>query len=291
MRLYFCGVRGSTPAPGSEFVRYGGNTSCIAVAFENGNELASAPMPPRLLLDAGTGIRRVSSLLDGAPFVGSILMTHLHWDHVQGLPFFRAGDRCDAQVQVVIPDQEDGRAAEEVLARMMSPPHFPIRPRQLLGDWTFSTAGPGPISLGSELSEVTVVAQEIPHKGGRMLGFRVSYRGASFAYIPDHAPTAYGPGEDGWGEYHAAVKSLADAVDLLIHDAQLVAEELPAQASFGHAAAEYAVGLGVRAEVGHVVLFHHSPDRSDEELDAIARRFEFSTPVVTVANEQLVIDL
>jgi ribonuclease BN (tRNA processing enzyme) len=114
---------------------------------------------------------------------------------------------------------------------------------------------------------------------------------SSVAYVPDHCPTALGPGPDGWGEYHAAIRTLADSVDVLIHDAQLLAEELAAEASFGHAAAEYAVELGIRANVGRVVLFHHSPDRSDDELDSIAKRFTASDLPVTVANEQLVIEL
>jgi phosphoribosyl 1,2-cyclic phosphodiesterase len=290
MRLHFSGVRGSTPAPGPEFVRYGGNTSCVAIAPAAVGGARSLSRPS-LILDAGTGLRNVTRLLGQEPFVGSILMTHLHWDHVQGLPFFRAGDREDARVHVSIPDQSDGRDAEEVLADMMSPPHFPIRPRQLRGAWTFHTVVQGAVALGPGLEEFHVTAIEVPHKGGPMLGFRVSDAHSSVAYVPDHCPTSFGPGEDGFGDYHAAIRTLADSVDVLIHDAQLVSEELPAEASFGHAAAEYAVGLGVRAHVGRVVLFHHSPERTDDELDAIAKRFSTSELPVTVADEQLVIDL
>jgi phosphoribosyl 1,2-cyclic phosphodiesterase len=291
MRLSFSGVRGSTPATGAEFVRYGGNTSCLAIAPNESGGRATAPAPPTLILDAGTGIRRVSRLLGDDPFIGTILMTHLHWDHVQGLPFFRAGDRADSRVRLVIPDQADGRDAEEVLAGMMSPPHFPIRPRQLRGDWTFGTTVPGVVELGPGLEGFEVTAEEVPHKGGPTLGFRVSDGHSSAAYIPDHCPTADGAGADGWGEYHAAALRLADSVDVLIHDAQLLSEELAAEASFGHAAAEYAVELGIQASVGRVVLFHHSPDRIDDELDAIAKRFVASDVPVTVADEQLVIDL
>jgi len=121
VRLHFCGVRGSTPAPGPDFVRYGGHTSSVAIAHDGAAR-------PTLILDVGTGVRRVTALLGGRPFTGTILLTHLHWDHVQGLPFFRAGDRDDAEVALLLPDQEDGSSAEDVLARAMSPPHFPIRP-------------------------------------------------------------------------------------------------------------------------------------------------------------------
>jgi phosphoribosyl 1,2-cyclic phosphodiesterase len=102
VRLYLCGVRGSTPAPGAEFLRHGGNTSCVAVARDG----AAAPT---LVLDAGTGLRRLTGLLAGRPFCGTILLTHLHWDHVQGLPFFTAGDRGDARVSPLLPEQATSR--------------------------------------------------------------------------------------------------------------------------------------------------------------------------------------
>ena len=160
MRIHLCGVRGSTPAPGAEFVRYGGHTSCVAIAPGDGAPDDGAPGggapgggPPRLILDAGTGLRRVTGLLGGAPFAGTIILTHLHWDHVHGLPFFAAGDRDDARVTLLLPEQEaqndeaqtkaGSAGAEEVLARGMSPPHFPITPAGLRGDWSFGSLAPG----------------------------------------------------------------------------------------------------------------------------------------------------
>ncbi len=122
-------MRGSTPAPGPEFVRYGGNTSCVAVFRQD----AAAPS---LVLDAGTGLGRLSRHLDGAPFRGSILLGHMHWDHTHGLPFFPAGDRPDGEVDVYVPQQND-TSAEALLARAISPPHFPITPSQLRGTWRF----------------------------------------------------------------------------------------------------------------------------------------------------------
>jgi phosphoribosyl 1,2-cyclic phosphodiesterase len=279
VRLVFCGVRGSTPAPGADFVRYGGHTSCVAVARDGA--------APTLILDAGTGVRRVTALLAGQPFTGTILLTHLHWDHTQGLPFFRAGDREDASVTLLLPDQQDGTSAEEVMARAMSPPHFPIRPGQLRGSWRFGTISPGQVLTGG----FTVQAREIPHKGGRTIGYRVSDGRSAAAYVTDHCPTALGPGPDGWGEYHAAALELAAGADVLVHDAQLLAGELAAEAAFGHAAADYAVALAARAGARQVVLFHHRPDRTDEALDQVARQFAAAPVPVLVAAEGLTLDL
>ena len=155
VRLFVCGVRGSTPSPGPEFVRYGGNTSCVAIASDG--------QGPNLVLDAGTGLQRLSPLLQGRPFRGSILLGHLHWDHTHGIPFFAAGDRPDAEVTLVMPAQGD---PVNVMARAMSPPHFPIKPSELRGRWRFLGIQEGPRTVeGFE-----VVAREIPHKGGLTYG-------------------------------------------------------------------------------------------------------------------------
>jgi ribonuclease BN (tRNA processing enzyme) len=283
VRVHLCGVRGSTPAPGAEFVRYGGNTSCVAIAPDPG---LSGSAGPRLILDAGTGLRRVSRLLGGGPFAGTIMLTHLHWDHVHGLPFFTAGDRDDARVTLLLPEQEGGAGAEDVLARGMSPPHFPITPSGLRGAWTFGSLAPGV----RKAEDFTVEAREVPHKGGRTFGYRVSDGHSALAYIPDHCPTALGPGPEGWGEYHPAALALAADVDLLIHDAFLWPEEVAAQASFGHPAADYAVGLARRAGARRVLLSHHKPDRTDDALDGLAARF-CADPRVAVAAEDMVLDL
>ena len=280
MRIIFCGVRGSTPAPGVRFARYGGNTSCVAVSH-------SPDSAPVLALDAGTGLTNLTSLLGGGPFAGTILLTHLHWDHSLGLPFFGAGDRDDARVRLLLPDQQDGSSAEAVLTRVMSPPFFPIPPSGLRGDWTFGSISPGQLKAEG----FTVEAREIPHKGGRTFGYRVSDGRCVLAYVTDHCPTALGPGPDGVGEYHDSALALAEGADLLVHDAQLLAEEVATEAVFGHAAAEYAVRLAIRAGARRVALFHHKPSRTDAELDEVARRFAGAPIPVTVAAEGMAIEL
>lgn len=108
--------------------------------------------------------------------------------------------------------------------------------------------------------------------------------------MPDHCPRLLGPGPDGWGEYHAAALELARSADVLIHDAQVTSEDMEAAVFFGHSAAEYAVELGQRAGAKLVALFHHAPDRCDDDLDELAKRFE-PEPEVIVAGESLVLEL
>jgi hypothetical protein len=280
VELLFCGVRGSTPAPGADFVRVGGHTSCLA-------RTRSGATAPSLVLDAGTGLANLTAHLDGTPFVGTLLLTHLHWDHTQGLPFFRSGDQPAAAVRLLIPDQQDGRPAVDVLAGAMGPPHFPIRPEGLEGTWAFATLDEGEhVVEGFE-----VAAVELPHKGGRTFGYRiVDPGGASLAYAPDHGPLALGPGDDGHGPVHDAVLDLVRGVDVLVHDAQFLAGELAVAEAYGHATVDYCFRLAEQAGVGHLVLFHHSPVRADDDVERLVDLAPPGLPV-TLATEGLTLEL
>jgi phosphoribosyl 1,2-cyclic phosphodiesterase len=277
MRVTICGARGSTPAPGPAHVRYGGHTSCVALAHDG--------QRPSLVLDAGTGIRRVTALLDGHPYLGSIVLGHLHWDHTHGLPFFTAADRPDSRTDLYMPAQGD---AEEVLRRVMSPPHFPITPAELRGTWRFSGLES---DVAHEIEGFTVLAREIPHKGGRTFGFRVSDGTAVVAYLSDHCPTVLGPGPDGLGELHEAALSLAHECDLLIHDAQYLDEEVATRASYGHASCGYAVRLAERAGAKRLLLYHHDPPRTDDDIDAMVAAYAGGPVPVDGAVEGMVVDL
>jgi phosphoribosyl 1,2-cyclic phosphodiesterase len=217
---------------------------------------------PSLVLDGGTGIRCLSRLLSPESFDGVILLGHLHWDHTQGLPFFSAAEL--GRVDLFLPAQGE---PVEVLARAVGPPHFPLRPDELRGCWTFHSLEAGE----HDIEGWSVVALDIPHTGGRTFGYRVSDGTATVAYLSDHSPTRLGPGPDGLGEYHEAALQLAAGADLLIHDAQHTGAELPAKAFLGHSAAEYAVGLGQHAGARRIALFHHDPDRTDDELDNLVQ--------------------
>jgi ribonuclease BN (tRNA processing enzyme) len=266
VRLEYLGVRGSTAAPGAEFAGYGGHTSCVAVTAEGDDR-------PSLVLDAGTGLRILTKILAGSAFSGSIVLSHLHWDHVQGLPFFAAGDRDDARVDLYLPEQ-DGRSGRDLLAQTLSPPAFPITPEGLRGTWGFHAIDAGRHAIEG----FTVRTIDIAHKGGRTYALRVDDELGSVAYLPDHAPAA--------GMSDELLEMLA-GVDVLVHDAQFLEGERPVAVDYGHATVQDAIGLAVHSGAGTLVLFHHSPARTDAALDDIA---EWAPPLagstrVVVARE------
>ena len=136
-----------------------------------------------------------------------------------------------------------------------------------------------------------MLARQIPHKGGRTFGYRVSDGRATFAYLSDHSPISLGPGADGLGEYHEAALELATQVDLLIHDGQHLACQFPGAGYLGHSAVEYAVGLAEAARSRRLLLFHHDPGRTDDEIDAIVASQRDAPVPVTAAAEGTVIEL
>lgn len=251
VKLLLLGVRGSTPAPGAAFIRYGGHTSCVAVVADGADV-------PTLVLDAGTGLRAVTAQLRGDPYRGSILLSHLHWDHAQGLPFFAGGDRDDAVVDLFCPAQDE-LGGRDLLARLMSPPIFPIEPEGLKGQWSFHALDAGSFVA----SGFRITGFDVPHKGGRTFGYRVADERSSVVYLPDHAPAHAQLGQPG------DVMSAIGGADVLIHDAQFVAAERRVADAYGHATIDDAIDLALAAGVRMLVLFHHGPGRTDDQLDTI----------------------
>ena len=249
--ITFHGVRGSTPCHGDDVARYGGNTSCVSV---------DVPGHQPIMLDLGTGARYFGVAWPAdVPFDGICLLSHLHWDHVQGLPFFGPVLRPGSQLALHGPVQEDGATLEQMVERMWSPPLFPIRIADLSGDVSYHEHGDEDFLIG----EVEVMSRLIPHLGNT-LGFRLSWGGGTVAYLSDHQQ----PGIDVY-EATDNVRELCRDVDLLIHDAQYTRPEFEQKSYWGHCTIEYAVWLALECDVRTLALYHHDPLHDDDQLDRI----------------------
>jgi phosphoribosyl 1,2-cyclic phosphodiesterase len=250
MLIRFHGVRGSTPCHGDDIARYGGNTSCVSVA---------APGEDPLLFDLGTGVRYYGlACANGEPFRGSCLLSHLHWDHVQGLPFFTPLLDEEAELVVYAPGQNGGKAAAEVLAETICPPLFPIGLEGFPGRLDIRDAVPELQIGGFEVASVP-----IPHVG-ETCGYRVTHGGRSVAYVSDHQQPA------GGAQIDDSVRRLCEGVELLIHDAQYTPAEFARKRDWGHCTIEYAVWLAGEVGARRLALFHHDPTHDDEMIDRLA---------------------
>jgi phosphoribosyl 1,2-cyclic phosphodiesterase len=254
----FWGVRGSTPCDGPQYSRYGGNTSCVELRSEG---------HPSILFDLGTGLRSLGDELSATggcdDFVGHVLLSHLHWDHIQGLPFFAPLARGAGTMDVWGPAPEDVPLCDS-FGGIMCPPYFPIRPEGLAGTVRFHDVGTDDFALNG----AKVRSRWIRHTGPT-LGFRVELEGVSIAYVPDHGP---GCSPDDSDEFvPASVLELCDGADLLIHDAQHTTPEFAAKRNWGHCTVDYAVHVARQAGVGTLALFHHCPSHGDDDVDVILR--------------------
>ena len=247
----FHGVRGSTPCHCPTQRRYGGNTSCVTIE-------ATGQDP--IILDLGTGLRMFAAGAEGA-MTAHALLTHLHWDHVQGLPFFTPLHRSQTEMTVYGPGEGDESLAQ-CMARFMAPPFFPVTADELPGRIDFVDVLDGDFTIG----DTRVSARPVPHTGPTA-GYRVTRNGVSVAYLPDHQEPL-----DGSGDVSPGVLELCRDVDLLIHDAQYTSDEFAVKGTWGHSTPEYAVEVARRAGAAVLVLFHHDPGHDDDTIDAICDR-------------------
>lgn len=219
-----------------------------------------APGVTPILFDLGTGLRYfgLTQPTDGT-FRGTCLLTHLHWDHAQGLPFFKPILSPGAELDIYGPVQEDGRSLGDAVRTFLGPPHFPVPIEALPGTFRFHDLGDEDRCLG----QVAVRSRLIPHVGNT-LGFRVTVGGVTIAYLPDHQMPL-----DGSFSTVRNVLDLVEGVDLLIHDAQYTPEEFALKRDWGHCTPEFALWLAAKAEVRSLALFHHDPVRNDHALDAL----------------------
>ncbi|MEZ5239273.1 MAG: MBL fold metallo-hydrolase [Microthrixaceae bacterium] len=246
----FFGVRGSTPCSCDSLRRYGGNTSCVVIR---------APGEEPLILDLGTGLRFFGAEQHpGGPFRASALVTHLHWDHVQGIPFFPPLLVEGSQLDLYAPHQLDG-SLEEVVTGFLSPPYFPVGLGELPCEIRFHELS----AESFELPGARVRSAWVPHVGPT-LGYRIEVGDVAIAYISDHQ-------QPGVGSFAVddAVLEICDGADLLIHDAQYDEMEFALRSDWGHCSVDYAAQVAAAAGVDTLVLFHHDPSHTDERIDAL----------------------
>lgn len=270
--IKFWGVRGSIPSPGPETARYGGNTPCIEVRV--GGE--------RLIFDLGTGVRELGAAADG-PVDAHIFVSHYHYDHLQGLPFF--GPIFDPRSRFTIRGPtRNGRSVRDVLSGQMQQPFFPVTAEMVFRaqlEYQGFEAGDR-----LELGGAKISAVETNHPGGN-LAYRVDYKGKSFVYATD---TEHGSDRD------QQLINFAKGADVLVYDAMYTEDEYLGRVGgpktgWGHSTFQNAVKVAAQAEVGTLVLFHHDPTRTDDTLDALLKDVKRQRKATIAAKEGLVLKL
>ena len=252
MRVRMWGTRGSLAAPGAETARFGGNTSCVEVSGTGGTTL---------VLDAGTGIRRLGAARHGTLRRVHVLLSHLHMDHIQGLGFFEPLFDSEVETHLWGPARTVGDLRDR-LVRYLSPPLFPVHLRDL-PNLTLHVVPREPFAVG----EFRVLADRICHPGFTV-GYRIEGEQGALVYLSDHEPAlgvARFPLPADWTSGYG----LARGADLLLHDAQYSLAEYPAHVGWGHSAIDHALAFARLAEVRHLVTCHHDPGHSDDDIDRL----------------------
>jgi phosphoribosyl 1,2-cyclic phosphodiesterase len=248
------GCRGSIAAPGPDTLRYGGNTSCVEVRLASGHAL---------VLDAGTGMRPLGVVMEGEDHAElHLLLTHLHLDHLQGLGFFRPLFVPDLEIHIWGPTSPVQHLSERI-AMYLSPPLFPVRLDDIPSRVTFHDAPDEPVAIGS----ATIRAAKVTHQGPT-LGYRIEEAGRTLVYLPDHEP-ALGSDLRAVPASWISGNAIAQGADVLLHDAQYREHEYPHHVGWGHSGVGATMEFARKADVGTVVLFHHDPYHTDDELELL----------------------
>lgn len=269
MKIKFWGVRGSIPVPGPKTARYGGNTTCIEIRTDD-NEL--------IILDAGTGIFQLAqSLLGEMPVTANVFLTHSHWDHIQGLPFFTPifipGNRLRIHGAY---DVVSGRGVEQVMDVQLQYSFFPIREAEMKATIEYFKVSPGQTV---QLNSATVTAVLLNHPVINF-GYRIDSNGKSVFFTGDHEPhyNIYDPADESFEEYQVLIREQEQAilevlrgVDVLIADTSYTAQEYPAKKGWGHGSFDSSINLAKQAGAKILYCTHHEPTRSD---DALEQEFE-----------------
>jgi phosphoribosyl 1,2-cyclic phosphodiesterase len=249
--IEFWGVRGSVPSPGPNTLKYGGNTSCVSITLND----------KVLILDAGTGIRNLGSELIKMPEKEIfILLSHSHWDHIQGFPFFKPIYQPERSV-FMFPTLLKKNIALSSLVEQMDGAHFPITPDQVPSNFNFVTDNPLDFlkNHGFDIEPV-----QLNHPGGA-IGFKIKINDKVICYFTDNE---INPPYPKTIELETLIDKCKNA-DILIHDAQYINEDLPLKHGWGHSLINQVSELGHNANVKNVIYFHHEPERTDNEIDEL----------------------
>lgn len=250
MKVEFWGVRGSIAVSGQKFARTGGNTTCLSVVADG----------HRLILDGGTGMRALGASLGYAPVEATVLFTHLHWDHIQGVPFFTPAFHPESDLTFVGVERHSG-CVRDALALQMRPPQFPVGLDALKGAKAFRDVR---ADVPFEVGPFTVTALEQDHPDG-VVAWRIETARRSMVFATDIEHGA---------RIDPALRRFAAGVDLLVHDAQYTAAEYagqggPPRQGWGHSTWEQAVQIAAESGAARLALFHHDPMRDDDQLAII----------------------
>jgi phosphoribosyl 1,2-cyclic phosphodiesterase len=269
MDVTLWGTRGSLATPGPDTARYGGNTSCVSVRGPEGTVI---------VLDAGTGVRRMAAMIPDSMRRVDVLLTHLHMDHIQGLGFFAPLYRPDMEVHIWGPASTN-LALQARLRRYLSPPLFPVGLREVPCRLYLHEVSDIEVDIG----EFRVSSARVCHPGPTV-GYRIrDGAGHVLVYLPDHEP-ALGVCVFPWlPRAWTSGAVLAENADLLIHDSQYSAHEYPGHVGWGHSSLRHVLNFGTLVATKHLVPFHHDPGHSDVDLDRLmAEAIEDAKPAYRV---------
>ncbi len=267
MDIRFWGVRGSIASSSPRVARIGGNTACLEVVSQG----------QRLILDAGTGIRGLGeSLMTPVPLKTTLLFSHLHWDHVQGFPFFTPAYVPSTELTLYGPGRDGDQLLRSVLSNQMEAPSFPVPFSTMRSTMTFRSALPNQVI---ETGPFRITPLDLPHPQG-CLGYLIEADGRSFAYCTDV--------ELNLASMSADLGDALEGVDALVLDAQYTPDEYRAKRGWGHSTMIDAAHIARETGAGRLFLFHHDPAHTDEQVDAMSEAAKQVFPLAEPAREGLI---